>query len=146
MADHEVQRAMETGLPFPSPTIVGCVIAVNKTFFKSIGSFDESLRVWGGENSELSFRAWMCGSKVMTVTCSRIGHVFKNFPYSFDGNKEETVQKNLMRVADTWMDGMRKYFYASTRVYSFKRAVFTEEETRTLEERKQLRRSSSISS
>lgn len=140
MADHEQERAIETGLPFPTPTIVGCVIAVNKTFFESIGSFDESLRIWGGENSELSFRAWMCGSKVMTVTCSRIGHAFKNFPYSFDGNKEETVQKNLMRVADAWMDGMRKFFYASTRVYSFKQAVFEKDELDTLDVRKELRK------
>jgi len=64
----------------------------------------------------------------------------QEFPYQFDGNKEEIVQKNLIRVAETWMGGMRKYFYASTRVYPFKRAELTDQnELASLEERKQLR-------
>jgi len=64
----------------------------------------------------------------------------QEFPYQFDGNKEDIVQKNLMRVAETWMDGMRKYFYASTRVYTFKRAELSDaDELASLEERKRLR-------
>jgi len=53
----------------------------------------------------------MCGGKVTTVTCSRVGHVFKQSPNKFDGTegtKEHTVQRNLMRVADVWMDNSRK--------------------------------------
>jgi len=43
-------------------------------------------------------------------------------------------------VAETWMDGMRKYFYASTRVYTFKRAELSDpDEIASLEERKRLR-------
>jgi len=64
----------------------------------------------------------------------------QEFPYQFDGNKEDIVQKNLIRVAETWMDGMRKYFYASTRVYTFKRAELSDpDEIASLEERKRLR-------
>ena len=64
----------------------------------------------------------------------------QEFPYQFDGNKEDIVQKNLIRVAETWMDGMRKYFYASTRVYTFKRAELDDPDERaSLEERKRLR-------
>ena len=84
--------------------------------------------MWGGENLELAFRAWQCNSRVLTIPCSRVGHVFKNFPYKFDGDKDTIVTKNLMRVADTWMDGMRKYFYATTRIYDFKVIDFTPEE------------------
>jgi polypeptide N-acetylgalactosaminyltransferase len=139
--DHEQQQAMETGLPFFTPTLVGCAIAVQREYFFNLGAFDEGLRVWGGENIELGFRAWQCGGQVTTVTCSRVGHVFKEFPYQFDGNKEEIVQKNLIRVSETWMDGMRKYFYASTRIYEFKRAELNSpEELRSLEERKELRK------
>jgi hypothetical protein len=66
--------------------------------------------------------------------------VLQEFPYQFDGNKEDIVQKNLIRVAETWMGGARKYFYASTRIYDFKRAELNEkEELDSLEERKQLR-------
>ena len=98
--------------------------------------FDEGLEVWGGENLELSFRAWQCNSRVHTIPCSRVGHVFKNFPYKFDGDKDRIVQKNLMRVADTWMDGMRKYFYATTRIYDFKHVEFTTEEKKEVMDRK----------
>lgn len=140
-AEHEQRRAEETGYPLFTPTLVGCAIAVRRDYFDRIGHFDENLKVWGGENIELAFRVWMCGGRVVTVTCSRIGHVFKDFPYKFDGNKEEIVHKNLIRVSETWMDGMRKYFYASTRVYEFKRAELNEEETKSLQVRQQLRSS-----
>jgi polypeptide N-acetylgalactosaminyltransferase len=139
MTDHETAMAKETGLPFFTPTLVGCAIAVDKAYFFSIGAFDEGLRVWGGENIELAWRTWMCGGKVTTVTCSRVGHVFKNFPYSFDDNKEEIVQKNLMRVSETWMDGMKKFFYAATRVYDFKRAEFNPADWASVAERRKLR-------
>ena len=82
----------------------------------------------------------MCGGRVVTVPCSRVGHVFKNFPYKFDGDRDQIVQKNLMRVAETWMDGYKKYFYASTRIYDFKRVNFSDEEKRSLQTRIDLRK------
>ena len=39
------------------------------------------------------------------------------------------------------MDGYKKYFYASTRIYEFKRAVFTEEEESSVQTRIDMRRS-----
>lgn len=77
--------------------------------------------------------------QIQTVTCSRVGHVFKNFAYKFEGDKESIIQKNLIRVAETWMDGLRKYFYASTRVYDIKRALLDADEVTSLVRRKQLR-------
>jgi len=74
---HEQETAIETGLPFPSPTLVGCAIAVDRAYFMKLGAFDEGMRIWGGENIELGFRTWMCGGQVKTVICSRVGHVFK---------------------------------------------------------------------
>ena len=96
-------------------------------------------QVWGGENIELGFRAWQCGGRVTTVICSRVGHVFKNFPYKFDGDREIIVAKNLMRVTETWMDSYRKYYYASSRTYEFKRTELTEQELRSLKQRTKLR-------
>jgi len=79
----------------------------------------------------------MCVLVLLTKFSARC---IQEFPYQFDGNKEEIVQKNLIRVAETWMDGMRKYFYASTRVYPFKRADITDtDELASLEERRRLR-------
>ncbi|ESO08964.1 hypothetical protein HELRODRAFT_156550 [Helobdella robusta] len=143
IADHEQERAVETGEPFITPTLVGCALAVMKDYFFDIGSFDEGMYVWGGENIELAFRAWMCGGKAVTVTCSRVGHVFKQSPNKFDGtkgSKEETVQKNLIRVADVWMDGMRKFFYGTTLMFDFKRLKLGPADLKTLRERTELRK------
>lgn len=134
-----MDQVLEHGVPFFSPTLVGCALAVDSRYFDEIGTFDEDLKVWGGENIELAFRTWMCGGRVVTVPCSRVGHIFKNFPYKFDGDKDAIVQKNLIRVAETWMDSAKKYFYASTVIYPFKRVNLTHEEWRSLEKRKELR-------
>lgn len=114
-----------------------------KDYFFEIGSFDEGMYVWGGENLELAFRVWMCGGKAATVTCSRVGHVFKQSPNKFDGTKgkkEETIQKNLIRVADVWMDGMRKFFYGTTLMYDFKRFKLASKDIESLKERTELRK------
>lgn len=42
--------------PVKSPTMLGAVFAIERTFFWQIGSFDEQMDGWGGDNLELSFR------------------------------------------------------------------------------------------
>ena len=94
-------------------------------------------------NLELAFRVWMCGGKATTVTCSRVGHVFKQSPNKFDGTKgtkEQTVQKNLIRVVDVWMDGMRKFFYGTTLMFDFKQIKLSPDERKSLRERSELRK------
>lgn len=143
LSPYEEERAKLQGQPFVSPTLVGCAIAVMKDYFFEMGAFDEGLYVWGGENLELAFRMWMCGGKTITVTCSRAGHVFKQSPNKFDGTvgtKEQTVQKNLIRVADAWMDRFRKFFYATTLPYDFKRLKLNDGERKSLKERSELRK------
>ncbi|CAD5112159.1 DgyrCDS1397 [Dimorphilus gyrociliatus] len=138
--DHKTIFHLNTGEAIDSPTLVGCAIAVTRSFFDEIGGFDEGLEIWGGENLELGFRAWQCGGTVVTLLCSRVGHVFKNFPYKFDGNREQVVTKNLMRVADVWMDGYKKFFYASTFIYEIKNTTFNMAELQSIERWKEHRK------
>ena len=101
--------------PIPTPVMVGCAHAINRDYFFASGSYDAGMEIWGGENIEHSFRLWMCGGRVEIVPCSRVGHIFKpKLPYSFE--KEDAgvvIQRNLMRVADVWMDEYKEYFYAT---------------------------------
>jgi len=73
------------------------------------GWYDEGMKIWGGENIELSLKAWMCGGRVLVVPCSRIGHIFKvvshGFPEGF------SVSKNLNRAAEVWLSEDYKDIY-----------------------------------
>ena len=87
------------------------------------------MEVWGGENLELSFKAWMCPPKdeeghddeddgdLMTkgpdrieiLPCSRVGHVFRTWsPYNTEGKQ---ILRNNIRVAEVWLDGFKYIFF-----------------------------------
>ena len=96
-------------LPYSTSTIIGCGLAVHKKYFFEIGGFDEGLKIWGGENLEISFRTWQCGGSIAIVPCSVLGHVFRShLPYACT---DDVVMANLQRVAEVWMDEYKQLFY-----------------------------------
>ncbi|XP_021374554.1 polypeptide N-acetylgalactosaminyltransferase 1-like isoform X1 [Mizuhopecten yessoensis] len=113
-----VEQALKSKTePFVTPVLVGNAIAVRRDHFFRIGGFDEGLDIWGGEHFDLSFKNWLCAGRVLTVPCSKVGHLFKMGvqSYSFGGADRDTViLKNLMRVAEIWLDEYKDTFYRVT--------------------------------
>jgi polypeptide N-acetylgalactosaminyltransferase len=111
---YELDRRTDATTEIRSPTMAGGLFALNREYFKEIGSYDDQMDIWGGENLELSFRVWQCGGMLEIIPCSRVGHVFrKHQPYTFPGGAGNILAKNSMRVAEVWLDDYKKFFYAT---------------------------------
>eukprot|EP00403_Amphidinium_massartii_P032935 CAMPEP_0178440080 /NCGR_PEP_ID=MMETSP0689_2-20121128/36546_1 /TAXON_ID=160604 /ORGANISM="Amphidinium massartii, Strain CS-259" /LENGTH=654 /DNA_ID=CAMNT_0020062747 /DNA_START=74 /DNA_END=2035 /DNA_ORIENTATION=- len=108
----EKQRVGHTGAPVRSPTMAGGLFSIDREYFDYIGAYDPGMDIWGGENLEMSFRIWMCGGSLEISPCSHIGHIFrKKSPYSFEENPGIVIQRNLVRLAEVWMDEHRETYY-----------------------------------
>ena len=49
-------RASDPTLPLDSPAMAGGLFSMDKEFFWHLGSYDEDMEFWGGENIEMSLR------------------------------------------------------------------------------------------
>jgi len=100
--------------PMATATTIGCALAVDRQFFFDLGEFDDGMLIWGGENLELSVRAWTCASGVYVVPCSRVAHLFRRMlPYRVptDSTGYSLKLRNYRRLVDVWFDDYRKYYY-----------------------------------
>ncbi|KAL0128274.1 hypothetical protein PUN28_003499 [Cardiocondyla obscurior] len=98
--------------PFRTPAMAGGLFSINREYFFELGSYDDQMRIWGGENLELSFRTWQCGGSIEIAPCSHVGHLFrKSSPYTFPGGVGEILYGNLARVALVWMDQWAEFYF-----------------------------------
>ena len=53
----------------------------------------------------------MCGGTLEIIPCSHVGHIFrKKSPYKWRPGVD-VLRKNLVRLAEVWMDDYAKYYY-----------------------------------
>lgn len=111
-ADYIKKNNMTDTDPIKCPVMAGGLFSIDKKYFFELGSYDPGLDVWGGENMEISFKIWMCGGEIEIIPCSRVGHIFRGQnPYKFPKDRQKTVERNLARVAEVWLDEYKDLFY-----------------------------------
>ncbi|POI22061.1 hypothetical protein CIB84_014192, partial [Bambusicola thoracicus] len=94
-----------------SPTFAGGLFAISRSYFEHIGSYDDQMEIWGGENVEMSFRVWQCGGQLEIIPCSVVGHVFRSkSPHTFPKGTQ-VISRNQVRLAEVWMDDYKEIFY-----------------------------------
>jgi polypeptide N-acetylgalactosaminyltransferase len=107
----EIARRKQKTDPVRTPAMVGCVFAINKRYFETLGTYDRGMFIWGGENLELSFKLWMCGGELLTTPCSHDGHIFRNYiPYPWP-SFTDVIWNNTYRLAEVWLDDYKNYYY-----------------------------------
>lgn len=112
--NHELKKVHEdpTAL-FRTPAMAGGLFAIDREYFYAVGSYDDEMVIWGGENVEMSLRIWMCGGQILSAPCSRVGHIFRDdSPYEMPGGVDKVVYGNEARFVDVWLDDHKKLFYS----------------------------------
>ncbi|XP_074159320.1 polypeptide N-acetylgalactosaminyltransferase 3 [Sminthopsis crassicaudata] len=111
LPEHERQRRKDETYPIRTPTFAGGLFSISKEYFEYIGTYDEEMKIWGGENIEMSFRVWQCGGQLEIMPCSVVGHVFRSkSPHSFPKGTQ-VIARNQVRLAEVWMDEFKEIFY-----------------------------------
>lgn len=111
-AEVMASKSKSPSKPYLTPAMAGGLFAVRKSLFWRLGGYDEGMHVWGGENLELSWRAWQCGARVEIAPCSRVGHIFRRTsPYKYPGGVSNVLNTNLARAATVWMDEWADFYF-----------------------------------
>lgn len=98
------QMAYDHDKPYYAPATSGGIFAIMKTRFYELNLFDVGMKQWGGDQIELSFKAWRCGGSVIISPCSRVGHLFRDVehrPYPVDVPQ---VVENYAKLARVWLE------------------------------------------
>jgi len=66
----------QAGNAYEVPAVMGACYIINRSWFLELNAL-RHLRVWGGDEQELSLKTWLAGGRVVFMKNLRIGHKFK---------------------------------------------------------------------
>lgn len=66
---------------FETPIMYGAAFAISMKYFWELQP-DSGLKIYGGDQLEMSFKVNLCGGTLYETPCSRIAHIYRRFPYS----------------------------------------------------------------
>lgn len=102
-----INRVVSNTDPVSSPVMAGGLFSINRQWFLELGGYDPEMRLYGGEEMEISFKIWQCGGRLELIPCSRVGHVFRSSQYWVGQVYKvpgEEIHRNKLRAAEVWMD------------------------------------------
>ncbi|CAF3969258.1 unnamed protein product, partial [Rotaria sp. Silwood1] len=97
-----------------SSTHAGGLLVIDRQWFFELGAYGPSIRVWGAEQYELSFKVWQCGGIVEWIPCSHVAHAYRGprgHPSYIPGIHVYQTSINHLRLAHVWMDEYVEYYY-----------------------------------
>ncbi|KAM8862214.1 polypeptide N-acetylgalactosaminyltransferase 6-like isoform 1-T3 [Spinachia spinachia] len=112
LPEEEAKGRLNETHPIRTPTFAGGLFSISKSYFQLLGTYDDQMLFWGGENLEMSFRVWQCGGQLEIIPCSVVGHIFHKSSHTYP---KGIISRNLVRLAEVWMDDYKFVFYRSVR-------------------------------
>jgi len=86
------------------PVISGGLVATSRDWWRESGGYDGEMRGWGGENTDQSLRAWLCGGDIVRAKSSVISHMWRiqTDQRTMAKYRLRTHTDNNARVAAMW--------------------------------------------
>jgi glycosyltransferase involved in cell wall biosynthesis len=80
------------------PMVIGACYMMARDAYARMGGFSPYLRVWGGDEQDMSARAWITGAGVRCVASAKVGHLYRSsFPYPVQFEHVEFNQLMMIR-------------------------------------------------
>ncbi len=99
-------RKQEEYLPMPSPIMAGGLFTMDRKHFWDLGGYDPEMKLYGGEEVEISLRIWQCHGTLVALPCSRVAHIYRSNEF-WQGQVFSVGYhhiRNKLRAAHVWLD------------------------------------------